>query len=61
MRKCFKLINSEWKEYSFRSLKLGDKFKLLDPNGYVTYKGKNIFTALSNPYINDKGVYTINC
>lgn len=52
-RQVFKLTESGEKEIHFFDLQKDDLFRLVEPNGEpVTFKGKEIFIALGNPYYN---------
>ncbi|HLO11191.1 MAG TPA: hypothetical protein VK190_02920 [Pseudoneobacillus sp.] len=55
--------NGEWTVIPFDHLKKGDTFKLIEANGEVVMDSneKTEFIATSEPYINDDGVWTVQC
>ena len=50
----------ERQEIQFHELKLGDVFTLLDDGPDKVEDGSGVYTAVTNPYQDDKGVWGID-
>ena len=50
----------ERQEIQFHELKLGDVFTLLDDGPDKVEDGSGVYTAVTDPYQDDKGVWTID-
>ena len=63
LRKVEIFENGQWNEIEFKDLKLGNKFRLFEPDGErVIDKEKNEdeWMATSDAYLNENEVYQIN-
>jgi hypothetical protein len=63
-RKAQVYLNGKWVRCDFECLEKGDVFMLFEPNGKTVYgqgefEYENKFVAVSDPYLNDHGVWTI--
>lgn len=60
----FEVLNNKtisWEEIDLKDIKKGDQFRIFDDGKRVTdLNGHNVWTAISNPYINKKGIWTVN-
>jgi hypothetical protein len=62
-RKCQIYYKDEWFTIPFDHIKAGDVFRLFEPTGepVLDENGKDAWTALSNPYLDEDGTWGVEC
>ena len=51
-----------WMDIAFEDLRQDDIFRIFDDNERYndSFTGNNVWIAISKPYLNDEGIFTVN-